>query len=178
MKTRILLALSTILVLSAHTPAKERTEVSPRSLERIQKEVRHELLMLPHLGVFDHLAYRVNGPDVTLLGQVTQPTLKSDAEAVVKSIKGVERVDNQIEILPVSQFDNILRLRLYRSIYGFGQLQKYALGANQPILIVVKNGNVTLEGVVDSQSEKEIAGIRANAVSDVFSAKNNLRVAR
>ena len=149
-----------------------------RSQARIQKEVRHELLMLPYLDVFDNLAYKVDGYNVTLLGQVTRPTLKSDAENVVKKIEGVEKVDNQIEVLPPSPMDDQLRRRLYRSIYGFPSLQKYALGVQQPIRIIVKGGNVSLEGVVDNEGDKNTAGIRAKTVSGVFSVNNNLQVVK
>lgn len=180
MKERMLwvVAFALALALGAFVQAKPRTEVSPRATERIKKEVRHELVMLPYLGVFDNLTYKVGGSAVTLAGQVTRPTLKSDAEGVVKSIEGVEQVDNQIEVLPLSPFDNTLRLRLYQAIYGFGQLQKYALSVNKSIRIIVKNGNVTLEGVADSQTDKHIAGIRANSVADIFSVKNNLQIAK
>jgi hyperosmotically inducible protein len=150
--------------------------VSERAVERIQKEVRHELLMLPYLDVFDNIAYKVDGYNVTLTGQVTRPTLKSDAENVVKQIEGVEKVDNQIEVLPPSPMDDRLRLRLYRAIYGYAPLQKYALGVIKPIRIIVKNGRVTLEGVVDNEADKNTAGIRANGVSGVFQVTNNLRV--
>ncbi len=152
------------------------TEPSERAVRRIEKEVGHELRMLPYLGVFDNLAYKVEGYKVTLLGQVTRDTLKSDAGRVVKSIEGVEQVDNQIEVLPVSPNDDRLRLRLYRAIYGYGPLQKYAMGVNPPIRIIVKRGHLTLEGVVDNEADKNIAGIRANGVSGVFSVTNNLRV--
>jgi hyperosmotically inducible protein len=134
--------------------------------------------MLPYLDLFDNLAYKVDGYNVTLMGQVTRPTLKSDAENVVKSIEGVEHVDNQIEVLPVSPNDDRLRLRLYRAIYGYAPLQKYALGMIKPIRIIVKNGNVSLEGVVDNEADKNIAGIRANGVSGIFSVKNNLQVVK
>jgi hyperosmotically inducible protein len=134
--------------------------------------------MLPYLGVFDNLAYKVDGYNVTLVGQVTRPTLKSDAENVVKKIEGVEHVDNQIEVLPPSPMDDRLRLQLYREVYGYAPLQKYALGLIKPMRIIVKNGHVTLEGVVDSTADKNIAGIRANGVSGIFSVKNNLRVAK
>jgi hyperosmotically inducible protein len=134
--------------------------------------------MLPYLGVFDNLAYKVDGYKVTLMGQVTRPTLKSDAERVVKEIEGVEQVDNQIEVLPPSPVDDRLRLRLYRAIYGYAALQKYALGVQKPIRIIVKRGHVTLEGVVDSETDKNLAGIRANGVSGVFSVTNNLQVAK
>jgi hyperosmotically inducible protein len=112
------------------------------------------------------------------LGQVSRPTLKSDAENVVKKIEGVEHVDNQIEVLPVSPMDDRLRLRLYRAIYGYPALQKYALGVQKPIRIIVKNGNVTLEGVVDSEADKNIANIRARGVSGSFSVTNNLQVVK
>jgi hyperosmotically inducible protein len=170
--------LSIILVFGTFASAAQQNEVSPRAVERIQREVRHELLMLPYLGVFDYLAYKVDGYNVTLMGQVTRPTLKSDAENVVKKIEGVEKVDNQIEVLPPSPMDDQIRRRLYRAIYGFPSLQKYSLGVQQPIRIVVKGGNVTLEGVVDNESDKNTAGIRAKSVSGVFSVTNNLQVVK
>src|SRR5271165_355236 len=151
---------------------------SARAQERITREVRHELLMLPYFGVFDYIAYKVDGYNVTLLGQVVRPTLKSDAENVVKHIEGVEKVDNQIEVLPPSPMDDRLRLRLFRAIYGFPGLQKYELGVQKPIRIIVKNGHVTLEGVVDSDGDKNLAGLRANGVSGTFSVTNNLQVVK
>jgi hyperosmotically inducible protein len=147
-----------------------------KNTDRIVKEVRHELVMLPYYGVFDNLSYRVDGSKVTLFGQVTRPTLKSDAENVVKKIEGVEKVDNQIEVLPLSPNDDRVRLAVYRAIYSKPQLQRYQLGAVPPIHIIVKNGNVTLEGVVANQGDKDVAGIAANGVPGVFSVKNNLMV--
>src|SRR5580692_10851256 len=120
---------------------------------RINKEVRHELVMLPFLDVFDNLAYRVDGNSVTLFGQVTRPILKTGAENVVKRIENVERVDNQIEVLPLSPNDDRLRRSLYRAIYGYTPLNRYAMPVLKPIRIIVKNGNVTLEGIVDSQAD-------------------------
>src|SRR5579862_3352555 len=143
---------------------------------RINKEVRHELVMLPYLDVFDNLSYRVDANCVTLEGQVTRPTLKTDAERVVKSIDGVNQVDNKIEVLPLSPHDDRLRRSLYRAIYGYPSLNRYALPVVKPIRIIVKNGNVTLEGVVDSQADKNVVYIRANGVHGVFSVTNNLRV--
>ena len=154
----------------------DRDQPSAKAQERITREVRHEILMLPYFGVFDNIAYKVDGYTVTLLGQVVRPTLKSDAENVVKRIEGVEKVDNQIEVLPPSPMDDRLRIRLYRAIYGYPALEKYALGVQKPIRIIVKNGNVTLEGVVDNEGDKNFAGIRANGVSGIFSVTNNLRV--
>lgn len=155
-----------------------QNQVSEKSVQRIQKEVRHELLMLPYYDVFDNLAYKVDGYNVTLLGQVTRPSLKSDAERVVKGIEGVEKVDNQIEVLPPSSMDDQLRRRLYRAIYGYPSLQRYSLGVQQPIRIIVKSGRVTLEGVVDNEADKNTAGIRANGVSGIFSVTNNLQVVK
>jgi hyperosmotically inducible periplasmic protein len=175
--TRLLTTLAILLAITCVLFAQQNPP-SDRAVERIQKEVRHELLMLPYLGVFDNLAYKVDGYNVTLYGQVTRPTLKSDAENVVKKIEGVEKVDNQIEVLPPSPMDDQIRRRLYRAIYGFPSLQKYSMGVQQPIRIIVKGGNVTLEGVVDNEADKNTAGIRAKSVSGVFGVTNNLQVVK
>jgi hyperosmotically inducible protein len=169
---RVLL-LSLITAVAAIS-ADERT--SSRSTERIVREVRHELVMLPYYGVFDNLAYKVDGYTVTLMGQVTRPTLKSDAENVVKKIEGVEHVKNEIVVLPPSPGDDRIRRAVYRAIYGDTVLNRYALQAVPPIHIIVKNGNVALEGVVATEADKNVAGIRANGVSGVFAVANNLRV--
>ncbi len=178
MKLRTLSVALAVLILGTAILAQQAEQAPARSTERITREVRHELLMLPYLGVFDNLAYKVDGFNVTLMGQVTRPTLKSDAENVVKKIEGVEHVDNQIEVLPLSPMDERLRRQLYRAIYGYPALQKYAMGVQQPIRIIVRNGKVTLEGVVDNDSDKNIANIRANSVSGVFSVTNNLQVVK
>ena len=141
------------------------------------KEVRHEILTLPYYGVFDKITYSVSGYQVTLMGQVTNPTLKRDAENVVKRIEGVEKVDNQIELLPPPRMDDGLRLRLYRAIYGNPALEKYAMPVIKPIRIIVKNGNVTLDGVVDIRTDRDLVALRANGVSGVFSVTNRLEVA-
>jgi hyperosmotically inducible protein len=179
MKCRLLLVALSLFALTTTGPAQDqRDQPSAKAQERITKEVRHELLMLPYFGVFDYIAYKVDGYNVTLLGQVVRPTLKSDAENVVKRIEGVEKVDNQIEVLPPSPMDERLRQRLFRAIYQYAPLQKYELGVQKPIRIIVKSGRVTLEGVVDSDGDKNLAGIRANSVSGVFSVTNNLQVAK
>jgi hyperosmotically inducible periplasmic protein len=176
---RSLLALLTALLAfgtCAVTQDAQRGQPTARSQKRITKEVRHELLMLPYFGVFDNIAFKVDGDNVTLLGQVVRPSLKSDAENSIKHIEGVEHVDNQIEVLPPSPTDDGLRRRLYREIYGFPALEKYALGVQKPIRIIVKSGRVTLEGVIDSEEDKNLAGIRANSVPGIFSVTNNLQV--
>lgn len=171
------LLLPAVVWLSTPGWAQQR-EISPQAIQRIQKEVRHELVMLPFLDVFDNLTYRVDGYNVTLGGQVTNPIVKSDAESAVKHIEGVENVDNQIEVLPVSPIDDRLRRSLYRAIYGYPALQRYAMPVLKPIRIIVKNGHVTLEGVVDNAGDKNIVGMRANSVSGAFSVTNNLMVAK
>ena len=167
-----------IFTVSCALCAQAQREIPARAVERIKREVRHEMLMLPYYNVLDNITFAVSGYDVTLMGQVTNPTLKRDAENVVKRIEGVEKVTNQIEVLPVSSMDDGLRLRLYRAIYGFPSMEKYAMPVIKPIRIIVKNGQVTLEGVVDSEGDKNIAGVRANSVSGVFSVTNNLAVAK
>jgi hyperosmotically inducible periplasmic protein len=170
-------AVITMLFIAAVSFAQDRNQPTPRSQERITREVRHALLMLPYFGVFDNLAFKVEGNSVTLLGQVVRPTLKSDAESSVKRIEGVEQVINQIEVLPPSPMDDRLRRALFRAIYGYPALRKYALGVQKPIRILVKNGHVDLEGVVDSDSDKNLAAMRANGVPGIFSVDNNLQVA-
>jgi len=145
---------------------------------KLAKEVRHELLMLPYYSVFDNLAYKVEGDRVTLYGQVVRPTLKSDAANVVKSIEGVASVKNEIEVLPTSPMDDQSRRALYRAIYSEASLFKYSTASVPSIHIIVKNGHVTLEGVVDSDTDKNLAGLRANGVPNVFSVQNNLRVVK
>ena len=156
--------------------ARQAGALSQKGYARIVKEVRHELVMLPYYGVFDNLNYKVD-PDgtVTLLGEVARPSLKSDAENSVKRIEGVEKVVNNIEVLPTSINDDRIRRATYRALYGNSNLSQYQLRAVPPIHIIVKNGHVTLEGVVARKMEKQIAGIQANGVSGVFSVTNNLR---
>ena len=149
---------------------------SEKSEDWITREVRHELVTLPYYGVFDNLAYRVDGSKVVLLGEVTRPTLKSDAENAVKTVEGVKTVDNQIEVLPVSPNDDRIRLATYRAIYSKPQLQRYQLSAVPPIHILVENGNITLEGVVANEGDKNVAGIAAKGVHGAFTVNNNLRV--
>lgn len=143
---------------------------------KLEKEVRHELVMLPYYGVFDNLFFRVDGGVVTLGGAVTRPTLKSDAGNVVQRIEGVESVRNEIDVLPLSPNDDRIRLAVFNAIYRHAPLQRYAVMAVPSIHIIVKNGNVTLEGVVANEGDKNIANIQANGVSGVFKVVNNLRV--
>jgi hyperosmotically inducible periplasmic protein len=144
--------------------------------DNLVKEVRHQLLLLPYYSVFDNLLYKVAGDRVTLMGQVVRPTLKSDAEHAVKEIEGVSAVDNEIQVLPTSPMDDQLRRAVYRALYGDPALSRYGMSALPSIHIIVNNGHVTLEGVVDSEADKNLANIRANSVPNVFSVTNNLAV--
>src|SRR5437762_7228235 len=151
-RVRLFLLASTLAAAFAQKPA---VQPGTAGQDRITREVRHELVMLPYYGVFDNLAYRVDGNTVTLLGQVTRPTLKSDAGNVVKGVEGVERVENQIQVLPLSSMDDGIRMAEYRAIYGQAGLDRYGLQAVPPIHIIVENGKVTLEGVVATQADKD-----------------------
>jgi hyperosmotically inducible periplasmic protein len=173
-----------IFVLSAaSTPhaavaANNGTQNEPKPANNLSKEVRHELVMLPYYSVFDSLAYKVEGDKVTLVGQVARPTLKSDAEAAVKSIEGVGSVDNQIEVLPTSPMDDQIRRAVYRAVYSEGALLQYGIASVPSVHIIVKNGHVILEGVVNNEADKNMAGLKANGVANVFSVTNSLVVSK
>lgn len=173
---RIALLGCLLLALANIAYAQKSDRVSDRSQDRIAKEVRHELVMLPYYSVFDNLAFRVDGSHVTLLGQVALPVLKDDAERVVKKVEGVESVTNNIEVLPVSPNDDQIRRAVYRAIYSQPGLDRYSLRAVPTIHIIVKNGNVTLAGAVANEGDKDRAGLAANGVPGVFSVKNELLV--
>lgn len=173
-------SLATIFVSTTnlHAAAKSQAQRDQgREQANLVKEVRHQLVMLPYLTVFDNLEYKVDGTKVTLLGQVTRPSLKEDAERAVKSVEGVTEVDNQIQALPPSPMDDQIRHAEFRAIYGFPSLSRYSWGAIPQIHIVVDSGHVTLYGIVDNQADKDTAGLRANTVPNVFSVTNNLQVA-
>jgi hyperosmotically inducible protein len=144
--------------------------------QRVSKSVRKALVTLPFYGVFDNLAYEINGDTVTLHGQVVRPSTRSDAERRVRRLDGVSRVVNQIEVLPLSSFDDSIRRRAYRTVFGTASLYRYAMGANPSIHIVVNRGHLTLEGVVGSEGDSQFAHIAARQVPGVFSVTNNLRV--
>jgi hyperosmotically inducible protein len=158
---------------AAWQDAKTQRGESP-ARQNLLKEVRHQLQLLPYYSVFDYLSYRIDGDTVTLQGQAVRPTLKSDAESAVREIEEITGVVNNIEVLPVSPTDDELRRALYRALYNDTALSRYAYVAVPAIHIIVKNGNVTLEGIVDNESDKNLANLRANEVPNVFSVKNNL----
>jgi hyperosmotically inducible protein len=143
----------------------------------LASQVRHQLVMIPYYNLFDDLNYSIDNGVVTLTGDVTNPVVRSDAERSVKRLPGVTQVINKINILPPSSMDNQIRAAEYRAIFGYSDMYRYAQGALPSIHIIVDFGHVTLIGVVDSEADKNVANIRANAVPGVFSVTNNLRVA-
>jgi hyperosmotically inducible periplasmic protein len=159
------------------TPTTSDRAIGQQGVDRLTREVHHELVLLPYYGVFDNLAYKVSTDGtVTLLGEVARPVLKSDAENAVKRIEGVERVDNQITVLPTSPMDDQIRRATYRAIYGNDVLSQYAMRAVPPIHIIVNGGHVTLEGVVARAMDKQVAEMQAKSVPNVFSVTDNLQV--
>jgi hyperosmotically inducible protein len=154
----------------AHGTAENKAE------ELLAREVRHQLQVLPFYSVFDNIAFTIDGNKLTLRGQVVRPTLRAAAEGAVKSIEGVGRVVNEIEVLPQSTWDDELRRAIYRAIFEDAVLQKYAVQSLPSIHIIVKNGNVALEGSVDSVEDKIRAASRVNGVANVAGLKDNLVV--
>src|SRR6266702_3143066 len=149
-----------------------------RQQVQVAREVRHEIAMLPYYSIFDDLKYRVDGTTVTLGGQVITTGLKRDAESAVKGVEGVTKVVNQIEELPPFPSDQRILLAVARRIFSFGGLSRYSWEAAPTIHIIVKAGHVTLAGVVDTEADKNAAGIQANGVNGIFSVQNDLQVAK
>lgn len=183
MKKTAFTIVACMFVLSASLPAAPKDKhfdpyiTGPADESKMIQEVRHKLVMLPYYGIFDDIGFTVNGGTVVLQGQVSNPVLKSDAEHAVKRVEGVTNVVNNIEILPLSPNDDSIRRGVYRAIYGDPDLStRYGFQALPSIHIIVKNGNVRLEGVVANEMDKEIAGIRANGVPGAFSVENDLQV--
>jgi hyperosmotically inducible periplasmic protein len=172
------LALAGAITAAAQSGSANRIAPQPEaaSQARLVQEVRHQLVLLPYYTVFDNLEYKVEGSTVTLMGQVTQPVTKDNAEKAVKGVEGVTRVINQIQVLPLSPMDWQIRRAEFRSIYSAPGFEKYADQAVPPIHIIVDSGHVALVGVVLNQMDKQIAYMRANSVPNVFSVTNNLRV--
>jgi hyperosmotically inducible protein len=178
--------LASALLMSSGIAAKDKDDkpqhmdpyvTGPANEARMVQEIRHQLVMLPYYGVFDDLGFTVNGGTVTLVGQVTQPVLKDDAGRAVKKIEGVTSVVNNIEVLPLSPNDDRIRRAAYRAIYGDPALStRYGFRALPSIHIIVKNGNVRLEGVVANEMDRTIAGLRANGVPGAFQVQNDLKV--
>jgi hyperosmotically inducible protein len=172
------LALGAIFVVTPLGTAGTQTAASQNQQDptaRLNNEVRHELAMLPNYGVFDFLEYQITGTEVRLMGAVVNPVTKTEAEGSVKHINGVTRVVNDITVLPLSPMDDQIRREEYRAIFSAGQLASYSMGVNPAIHILVANGHVALEGIVMNAGDRNLAYLRANSVSGVFSVTNDLR---
>jgi hyperosmotically inducible periplasmic protein len=169
--------LSLIILGAAISPVAAKSDTPTNNANMVRK-IRKELVTLPFYGVFDNLAFNYEGGVVTLYGQVSRPTLKKDAGRVVERVAGVDQVVNKIEVLPLSGFDDRIRLAVYRAIYRQPGIDRLSFQAVPPIHIIVKNGNVTLEGVAPNKGDATRAYIAANGVPGVFSVKNNLRIER
>jgi hyperosmotically inducible protein len=180
----LLVVIALSVIASAGTLAWDKSAQGPAPPQRgsqsyeqwLTREVGHQLVQIPWLSVFDNLQYSVRGSEVTLAGQVWQPVTKDDAGKAVKGIEGVTKVINNIEVLPLSPMDDQIRRAEYRAIYGFPDLERYAMGVLPSIHIIVKNGHVTLVGTVDNQMDKNVAEIRAKSVPNVFSVDDQLQV--
>ncbi len=143
----------------------------------IQDQVIHQIRMYSRYTIFDNIEVRVDGSNVELIGQVSQPYKKSDLQRIVAHTPGVSSVTNDLEVLPLSNFDNRIRGQVARAIYRDPVLSRYSLQSVAPIHIIVNNGHVTLEGVVNTDMEKQVAGMRASSASLSFGpVVNNLRV--
>lgn len=177
----ILLLLPSLLSASCSARAQAPTSSKPSKADdaysiNLSREIHHQLLVLPFYSVFDSISFTLEGGKVTLTGQVVRRALKEHAEAAVRSIEGITVVVNQIQVLPASGPDDDLRDAIYRSIYEDPTLARYAVQNIPPIHIIVENGDVVLEGSVDSPADKKLAAAKANAVSNVRSVKNDLIV--
>jgi hyperosmotically inducible protein len=158
------------------SPAGESSKLSTRASKSLEQPIHTGLLKLPYYGVFDHLAFEVKGDRVTLSGDVSWPTLKTDAERAVSRVEGVAAVSNNIKVLPVSPNDNRVRLATYWAIYGQPSLAQYRVNPHPPIRIIVENGHVTLRGVVSRDMDRTIAYMQANSVPGAFSVTNKLQI--
>lgn len=175
-KNNLLAIAATLAIATSAAVAAPKTSGESLSNQQLVNKVRHELVTLPYYGVFDNLTYKVEGSTVTLYGQVTQATTRTDAARRVAKIAGVQQVVNNIELLPLSSFDDSIRARTYRTVFRTAGLSRYAMGADPSIHFIVNGGHLTLEGVVNNSMDKQLAYIAARGVPGTFSVTNNLRV--
>jgi hyperosmotically inducible periplasmic protein len=171
----LMLGMAVSLTYGAETKTENRKRYQGQSLHKL---IRKKLVTLPYYGVFDNLAYRVDRDTVTLYGQVVRPSTRKDAERRIADIEGVARIINKIEVLPLSPFDDRLRVQAYNTVFGTSSLYRYAMGANPSIHIIVNRGHITLEGVVSNKMDKQLAYMAARSVPGAFSVTNNLMVER
>ncbi len=177
MKHGIRMKLFAIAAMAATAFAQPTNNTSQASVTgKLTEQVRHELAMMPYYSVFDYVAFKLDGRTVTLLGEVNRPTLRDEAERRVKTLEGVEKVENQIRVLPLSPFDDRIRMATLRAIYNHPVLSRYSLGSQPAIHLLVDNGKLTLKGKVMNEMDRNIAGIVANGVFGAFEVRNELVV--
>ncbi|MBI1356362.1 MAG: BON domain-containing protein [Acidobacteria bacterium] len=170
------LSLGLLLSVAALPLAAANLSATATPEARTAEQVRRQIAKLPFLSVFDNISFTLQDGVVTLDGDVYRRSLRKSAERVALQVEGVTRVENNIEFLPVSNFDDQIRVQLARALFTHPALDRYSLQANPPIRIIVRNGNVTLAGVVNREMEKNVAGVLANQIHGVFSVTNDLRV--
>ena len=166
------------LVMTAAMAALALGDTPAGSTKTLAERVRHELVMLPYYNVFDDLKFRIDNGVVTLMGAVTWPAVRTDAENAVKRLSGVVAVKNEIEVLPPSPMDDRIRLAEYRAVYSWPSLAWLRSIPVPPVHIIVKGGHVTLEGIAPTAMDRQVAYMRAMSVPGVFSVTNNLVVSR
>jgi hyperosmotically inducible protein len=154
--------------------AKPKLQEKPS--DTLVRSVHHQIQVLPFYSVFDNIEFRVEGNKVTLTGQVLRTTLKTHAESTVRTLEGVAVVVNQIEVLPASASDDELRRAIYRVLFEDDVLKRYAVETVPPIHIIVKDGNVILEGAVQSDSDRKLASALSGEVPNSKSLQNHLMV--
>lgn len=176
---RNLIALSIAILTFSFVNVNAQSLSDTKSAQNLEQKVFKKILSLPYYGVFDQISFKVDGNTVTLYGKVADIRNKKDAKNVVEDIEGVENVVNNIEVLPLSGFDNSIRRQTLRSFYrNGGSLYRYLQEPNPSMRIIVENGNVTLEGYVANRGDYNLANVLANGVSGVFSVKNNLIIGK
>ena len=177
MKKRLLINLILAAALSVGLAAAASPVPSSNPDSDVASKITHEIRMYSHYSIWDNVSFRVVNGNVDLLGQVSQPYKKSDLQRIIASVPGVTAVSNDLEVLPLSPMDDRLRVQVARAIFRDPVLSGYSMQPVPPIHIIVDNGHVTLEGVVRTEMEKNVAGIRANGAGLSFGpVVNNLRV--
>lgn len=171
----LILLVPSLLAQHPTRPKSAKSDAKPEEPQLV-REIRHQLFVLPYYSVFDYITFTLDADRVTLTGYVLRPTLRANAEAAVKSLEGVSSVKNLVEVLPKSPSDDDFRRAVYRSIFEDSTLQRYAALEVPVIHIILRNGEVTLEGAVLTEAEKNLATTRASSVAGVSGVKNNLAV--
>jgi hyperosmotically inducible protein len=177
MKSKVSKVLATAILVTAGLAGAATRDQAPSTDAALERQILHEIRMYPNYSIWDDISFRVRNGQVELFGAVNQPFKKSDVDRIVRSVPGVTSISDQLRVLPLSNFDDRLRIQVARAVYSDPVLNRYALQPVGSIHIIVENGHVTLTGVVNNDMEKNVAGIRANSAGMSFGAvTNNLQV--